>query len=222
MKRLPLVVLALVLGCRPPHAAEPAPTGVEGRVVAVLPFVDETGRSSFDGDEFGAILASELVKASGARAIRPAQLRAALGPGETLATVADAVRVARKLGADSILACAVTDYDPYDPPRIGVRAQLLRTEPRTLSAKEVDALLQSASWRRGPLLLTRDSARHAAAAFEEVVDARDVSTRRLATAYASRTAVRESELFAVQPRYLQFVSSRIIARAWESAEAHGS
>jgi len=130
--------------------------------------------------------------------------------------------VARRLGADSILACAVTDYDPYDPPRIGVRAQLLHTEPRTLSAKDVDALLQSASWRRGPLPLTRDAARHAAAAFEEVLDARDASTRRLAAAYASRAAVREWELFAVQSRYLQFVSSRIISRAWETADAHGS
>jgi len=222
VKRLPLAVLALALGCRPPQAAEPTPAGTQGVVVAVLPFADETGRSSFDGDEFGAILASELVKSSGTRAIRPAQLRAALGPGETLETVADAVRVARKLGADSILACAVTDYDPYDPPRIGVRAQLLRTEPRTLSAKDVDALLQSASWRRGPLPLTRDGARHAAAAFEEVIDARDASTRRQAAAYASRTSIRESELFAVQPRYLRFVSSRIIARVWESADAHGS
>jgi hypothetical protein len=223
MRRLAWVVLALAVGCRAPQP-EPATAPVSGeiRLVAILPFVDETGRSSFDGDEFGGILASEFVKASGVRAIRPAHLRAALGPGETISSVGDAIRVARKLGADTVLACAITDYDPYDPPRVGVHAQLLRTEPRALSTKDLDVLLQSASWRKGPLPMSRDAARHALAAFEEVYDARDSATRRLLAAYAQKSSIRESELLAIQPRYLQFVSSQIITRAWEIAHSHGS
>jgi len=221
VKRLPLLVLGLALGC---HASGPeaVPVHAESRLVAILPFFDETGRSSFDGEEFGSILASEFVKASGVRALRPSQLQAAMAPGEKIATVADAVRIARKLGADTVLACSITDYDPYDPPRISVHTQLLGTQPRSLSTKDLDLLLQSASWHQGPLPLTRDGARHALAAFEEVYDARDSATRRLVRAYAEKTAIRESELLAVQPRYLQFVSAQIILRIRETALSHGS
>ena len=222
MRHLPLLsAMILAVGCRGGAATADPPAG-EVHLVAILPFFDETGRSSYDGDEFGSILASEFVKVSGVRALRPSQLRAALDPGEKIETIGDAVRLARKLGADTVLACAITDYDPYDPPRVGIHAQLLRSEPRALSTKDLDLLLQSASWRKGPLPLSRDGARHALAAFEEVYDARDAGTRRLIQAYARKVSLRETELVAVQPRYMQFVSSQIITRAWELARFHGS
>jgi hypothetical protein len=219
MRRLPLLILTLALGCTSAPAEPPAP---EIRVVAILPFIDETGRAAFDADEFGAILASEFVKASGVRAIRPQHLRAGLEPGEKIAGVQDAIRAARRAGADTVLACAVTDYDPYDPPRISIHAQLLSVESRAMSTQAVDHLIQSASWRKGPLPMTRDAAGHALAAFEEVYDARDASTRTLLAAYAKRTSLRESDFLAIQPRYLQFVSSQIIHRAWELAPKHGT
>jgi hypothetical protein len=211
MKRFPLLVLALAAGCRP-TAPETAPMAPEAPVVAVLPVVDETGRSSFDGEEFANLLASEWVKSSGARVIRPARLKA--DPKAT--TIVDAAALARKAGADLVLACAVTDCDPYDPPRLGVRVQLLRTEPRSLSTKDLDVLLQSASWHKGPLAMTREGAGHAVKSFEEVYDARDAATRQLLATYAQKASTRESELTAVQPRWLQFVSNQILRRAYGS------
>ncbi|MBV8879407.1 MAG: hypothetical protein JO332_05565, partial [Planctomycetaceae bacterium] len=129
---------------------------------------------------------------------------------------ADAIRAARKLGADTVLACAVTDHDPYDPPRTGIHVQVLRTEPRSLSTRDLDLLLQSASWRKGPFALTRDGAGHALAAFEAVYDARDAATRALVAAYAQKTSTRETDFYAVQPRWLQFVSQQILRRAYGS------
>jgi hypothetical protein len=218
VKRTLIAALALVAGCQSP----PATPRHEIHLVAILPFFDETGTSSFDGEAFGSILASEFVKAAGVRAIRPAQIRAALNPGEKIHTMDDALRVARRLGADTILACAITDYDPYDPPRVAVHAQLLRADARGISADDLDRLLQSASWQRGPLPITRGNASHALAAFEEVYDARDRGTRKLLSSYAERASLRESEFLAIQPRYLEFVSSQIIFRAWELAHPHGS
>jgi len=211
MKRLPLLILALAAGCKA-AASEPTPMAGEARTVAILPFYDETGRSSFDGEDLGNILASELVKSSGVRVLRPSQLH---GDGK-IATVADAIRVARKSGADLVFACAVTDYDPYDPPRVAVRVQVLRTEPRALSTKDLDVLLQSASWRKGPLTVTRDGAAHALRAFEEVYDARDAATRQLVAAYGQKTATRDTEFYAVQSRWMQFVSSQLLRRAYGS------
>lgn len=211
MKRLPMLILALVTGCKT-TASEPTPMAGDVRTVAILPFFDETGRSSFDGDELGNILASELVKSSGVRVLRPSQLRA----GDKIATIADAVRVARRVGADLVIACAVTDYDPYDPPRVGIHLQVLRAEPRTLSTKDLDVLLQSASWKKGPLTMTRDGAGHALKAFEEVYDARDAATRQLVAAYGQKTSTRESDFYAVQSRWMQFVSNQILRRAYGS------
>ncbi len=219
MRRILIAALALASGCQ---STSPAHEKHDIRLVAILPSFNETGNSSFDGDVFGGILASEFVKASGVRAIRPAQIRAALNPGEKIRSIDDAIRVARRLGADTVLACAITDYDPYDPPRVAVHAQLLRAESRAMSADDVDRLLQSASWQRGPFAMSRDRAGHALVAFEEVYDARDGGTRKLLTSYAERTSLRESDLLAIQPRYLEFVSSRIIFRAWELAHPHGT
>jgi hypothetical protein len=220
VKRLLLAALILSAGCQSTTSTMPARQDI--RLVAILPFFDETGNPSFDGEAFGAILASEFVKASGVRAIRPAQIRAALKPGEKIRSIDDAIRIARLLGADTVLACAITDYDPYDPPRVAIHAQLLRAESRAMSADDVDRLLQSASWQRGPFPMSRSGAGHALAAFEEVYDARDRGTRKLLASYAERTSLRESDFLAIQPRYLEFVSNRIISRAFDLPHPHGT
>jgi hypothetical protein len=41
-----------------------------------------------------------------------------------IASPAHAVEVAQWVGADAILVFAITEYDPYDPPRVGITAQL--------------------------------------------------------------------------------------------------
>lgn len=194
MKRALLILLA---GCSAPPAPEPQ---AAIRVVAVLPFADQTGGAGFDGAEFANILASELVKV-GVRVIRPAQIG--------VATVEEAIQLGRKLRADAVLACAVTDYDPYDPPRIAVSAQFLRVAAGPMSGQDLDRMLQSGSWHRGPLTLSRN---HAVLLFEEVYDSRDRETRRAIHEYVEGRTDRERDVLAVQSLYLQFVSSRMISR----------
>ena len=220
MKRTALFVLALAAGCGPfPEEREESGTGELG-TVAVLPIVNRTGMA-FDGDEFANILASELVKAGGSRIIRPAQIRAAGDPGESIQTANDAIRLGRRVRARVVLACAITDYDPYDPPKVAIATQLLRVDAGPLSGQDLDRLLQSASWRRGPLSMSRDGAAHALAAFEDVYDAQDPETRRALKLYArgrDSAFAGEREFLAVQSRYLQFVSAQLIQRL----SAHGS
>src|SRR5258705_4491837 len=116
--------MVLLAGCLP-EEQQPDPEQPEIGVVAVLPFVNQTS-TAFDADEFANIMASEFVKLGGVRVIRPAQIRAACEAGETIRTADDAIRVGRCLRADAVLACAVTDYDPYDPPKVAISAQFLR------------------------------------------------------------------------------------------------
>jgi hypothetical protein len=225
--RAAALVLAWLAGCAAPPESEGDPlSGI--RVIAVLPFADQTGGASFDAEEFANILASELVKVGGVRVIRPAQIRAAFEAGEALHTADDAIRIGHRVRADAVLACAITDYDPYDPPKVAVSAQLLRVAAGPISNRDLDRLLQSASWRRGPLTMSRDRAGHAMAAFEEVYDAHDKQTRTALHAYAQgqigsdSAFLREREFLAVQSRYMKFVSSQLIYRALEMLSAHGS
>jgi hypothetical protein len=201
-------LLLLLAGCEPFETVQDDPLpGI--RVVAVLPFADQTGGSKFDADEFANILASELARAYNLRVIRPAQIRAA---GEELSTAADAVRIGRRVRADAVLACAITEYDPYDPPKVAVSAQVLRVAAGSLSGQDLDRILQSGSWRRGPLAMSRDGAAHAMAAFEEVYDSREKGTRHALRKYVQGRVETEWEVLAVQSRYLQFVSSQLISR----------
>jgi hypothetical protein len=220
MTRAAILTVLLLAGCEAfPEETDPQGIPALG-TVAVLPIVNRTG-VAFDGDEFANILASELVKAGGGRVIRPAQIRAAAEPGESMSTATDAVRAGRRVRATVVLACAITDYDPYDPPKVAIATQVLRVNAGPLSGQDLDRLLQSASWRRGPLSLSRDGAPHAVAAFEDVYDAHDPGTRRAIQLYArgrDSAFVGDREFLAVQSRYLQFVSAQVIQRL----SAHGS
>jgi hypothetical protein len=179
------------------------------RVVAVLPFADQTKGSTFDADEFADILASELARACGVRVIRPAQIRAM---GEEISTADDALRIGRRVRADAVFACAITEYDPYDPPKIAIAAQFLRVAAGPLSSQELDRVLQSGSWRRGPLTMSRSGAAHAMVAFEGIYDSREKGTRTALRQYVHGRVETEGEILAVQSRYLQFVSNQLISR----------
>ena len=187
--------------------------------VAVLPVLNQGGRPTFDPDDFGNILASELLKFPGFKVVRPAALR---GLGEPLPkSVEDAVRLGRRLKVDAVLVSMITDHDPYDPPRVAISVQFLRTGARTVASDGIDRLVQSSSWRKGPLEMTREKAGHWVAAFEGVYDAHEERIRREIAAYAaaqdaSDTAfLREREFLAVQDRYFQFVSNQTLYRLFE-------
>jgi hypothetical protein len=194
------ILLILLTGCAD-FEPEPEPSI---RVVAVLPFADQTGGGAFDADAFGDILASELASAGGVRVVR---IRAA-----DVATADDALRIGRRVKADAVLACAITEYDPYDPPKVAVAAQFLRVSAGSMSSRDLDRVLQSGSWRRGPLSMSRDQAAHAVIAFEAVYDSRARGTRLALRQYLQGRSETEGEVLAVQSRYLQFVSNQLINR----------
>ena len=207
-------LLLLLAGCTIGESDEPPANPI--RVIAVLPVADQTGGSTFDADEFANILASELARVWGVRVVRPAQIRTATE--SSILTFDDAIHIGRKVRADAVLACAITEYDPYDPPKVAIAVQVLRVEASPLSGRDLDRMLQSGSWRRGPLSMSTDRAGHAVTAFEEVYDSRDQATRQALRSYLRGRLENEREILAVQSRYLQFVSTQMASRVF----AHGS
>ncbi|HXG60809.1 MAG TPA: hypothetical protein VNO22_05525 [Planctomycetota bacterium] len=206
------VLLLAFAGCAGPAAPQPPrPEGERPTVVAVLAGSDAAIPA--DPAEFAQTLASELARAGGLRVLRPRP-----GEGTLPVTDADLLRKARAAGADAVIAAALVECDPYDPPRLGVRVQLFRTAPREVSGEEVDRLVRSASWRKGPVALSRAGAPHAAAAFEALYDAREEGVRAALREFARRRGGPDSafpgegEFLAVQSRYFEFVAHQVVRR----------
>lgn len=205
-------IVLLLVGCAAPEVSAPPPPEVR-RAPAVAVFASGDPAIPADPREFAHALASELARAGGFRVIRPGS-----GEGALPTTDEELLRKVRALGADAVIAAALVECDPYDPPRLGVRVQLFRSEAREVSGEEVDRLVRSASWRRGPVALSRAGAPHAAAAFEAVYDAREEGVRAALREFAGRRGGRDSafpgegEYLAVQSRYFEFVAHEVARR----------
>jgi hypothetical protein len=222
--RIATAALLLMGGCvfeSTKYKSYPPNPYAEINVVAVLPFINQTRESRLDTIEMANVLASELTKFEGFRVVRPLQFFPTAGgttsPGVP-SSAEEAIRWGRGAKADAVLVAAVTDYDPFEPPKIGISVQFLRVQGRSISAADIDRIVQSASWRRGPLALGRDKAPNWIDAFEVVYDAHEERIRKELIAYSQAQMdtdsafSREREFTAVQPRFLQFVSNQVLNR----------
>ena len=95
------------------------------QVVVVAPVLNLSNNTDWDPLKVTDILASELQTFPGIVVIPVNRTLAALAlRGLTgVETPQDAVDLAREFNADATLVAAITEYDPYDPPRVGLIMQ---------------------------------------------------------------------------------------------------
>ena len=119
------VGFALPLGCarRDDGAVRARPAPVT--VVAVAPVLNLSGSSEWDALKVTDILASELQSSPDIMVIPVNRVLAALAlrGRRTVETPQDAIDVADELGADATVVAAITEYQPYDPPIVGIVLQ---------------------------------------------------------------------------------------------------
>jgi hypothetical protein len=96
--------------------------------VAVAPALNFSGRLDFDRDVVADLMASELAQVDGFEVLPVSRVLAVLGqqPLPAVQSPAHAGQIAAALGADALLVFAITEYNPYEPPVIGITAQLYR------------------------------------------------------------------------------------------------
>jgi len=99
--------------------------------IAVAPAVNVSGSTNFDANRFADLMASELSHADRVSVIPVSRVLGALAVQgkDRVDSPAHALETAELVGADAILVFAVTEYDPYDPPSIGITAQLFGRNP---------------------------------------------------------------------------------------------
>ena len=135
---LPKVALLLCagmpVGCFSEQRAQPvfiANPDLGSMTIAVAPALNQSGSADFDPSRFADLMASELSYADGISVIPVSRVLAVLAAHEVdhVKSPAHALELLGWLGADAVLVFAVTEYDPYDPPNIGITAQLYGARP---------------------------------------------------------------------------------------------
>lgn len=126
--------IAPLPGCSRPRRAQPlsiANPFLGTATVAVAPAVNVSGSTDFDPNRFADQMASELGFADRITVIPVSRVLGAMAVQgkDQVTSRGQALELAELVGADAIMVFAVTEYDAFDPPRIGITAQLFGAMP---------------------------------------------------------------------------------------------
>jgi hypothetical protein len=126
-----LMAVGLAIG----GCLEPAPTSLPAPseaalTIAVAPALNHSGSSDLDAVQVADLFASELQSVRGVNVMGPNRVLAAMHTLgiDRIQSAEQATQIARALGAQRIAVVAITEYDPYDPPVVGMAAQLYDAE----------------------------------------------------------------------------------------------
>ena len=168
------------LGCAAlPRRAAPPPPALPPITIAVAPARNLSGSRDFEPLRVADLMASELTQLPGVRVLGVNRVLAVLARDNVsqITSPAHAVQVAERLGADAIIVFAITEYDPYDPPIVGIAAELFAARDGIAKhdRNEPDGLTQRLSPPPGPLdLIPRGESQHVFNAADRSV-AKDVA-----------------------------------------------
>lgn len=128
------ICAAATCGCSSQKRIEPltiANPFMGQATIAVAPAVNVSGSVDFDPNRFADQMASELGFADRVTVIPVSRVLGAMAVAgrDQVSSPQQAMEIAELVGADAILVFAVTEYDPFDPPRIGITAQLYGATP---------------------------------------------------------------------------------------------
>ncbi len=127
-----LGLLLVVCGaCAPDHEVAEPPLAPPPSVVAVAPVINLSNRDDWDPIRVTDFLTMELQARPEFIVVPTARVLAALTVlgRDTIRTPDDVRALGRELGADLVMVGAVTEFDPYDPPRVAWTLQMYLVHP---------------------------------------------------------------------------------------------
>lgn len=151
-----VVLLTGMVGCSQMRVDDtPEAKAAPAKVYVLAPVLNLSGSNDFDALRVTDLIASECLSFEGL-SIVPVNLTLAelarVGK-PSVETPEDAVQLARTFGADGTLVVAITEYDPYDPPVIGMILQVYEAD-RVSSTARFDPLTASRSSQSPELALS--------------------------------------------------------------------
>lgn len=136
MRRWTLRVFAILSasaqgGCAQQHTQTIPPPAPPPRVVVVAPVLNLSDRSDWDPAKVTDMVASAFQSMPGVAVVPVNRVMSLLaGRGQhSVETPDDALALAQEFGAQATVVAAVTEFDPYNPPRIGLVMQCYTLAP---------------------------------------------------------------------------------------------
>lgn len=186
----------------------PFPATVSGKDLAAT-------NQGWNGVGLAEMFSSELVRFPGFEVIRPEQvLSAAQEERLPLSGPEQFLKLAKKLGAHVVAVGAITEFQPYYPPRAVMALAVYHFSP---SVKERD--LVSLEQQGRPFPFYREDPRKPGWSTERMYDASERATRETLKAYSlfrfdTKDRAAQDETFLYEPEsYLRFVMNQTI-REW--------
>lgn len=222
LRLIPLLLMCLLVssGCSP----KKPPYGRESRIViagkpqvwAVAPVINLSGKRQVDPILQADLLYQQLQAVQGLTVIpvdRTIQAMAALQIAE-ISSIEEALALCEALGVDGLIVTTITQYDPYNPPKIGAAMQLFRTGRAEAIAVDVNAIARAAADTAAPV----SSSPLATGPMVQVVgmyDAANGSVRQAVLDYARGRndptgPLGEKEYFVSADRYAGFVYRQLL------------
>lgn len=120
---------------------------ISARVVVVAPALNLSNDSSIDALKLTDVVAAELTSVGGVAVIPVNRVLARLlqQGRSVIDTPEDALALARDFGAEATVVAAITHYDAYDPPKLGVILQWYGDRPRRMDGLDPVAASRLAS-----------------------------------------------------------------------------
>lgn len=185
--------------------------------IAVAPALNFSGSADFDRNAVADVMASELGYVEGITVVPVSRVLALLarqGRAE-VESPGHALEIREQLGADAVLVFAITEYDPYDPPIIGLTAQLYGRTPWGGPEGGLDPMLVARQASPAAAEATDDSSPGLIAQAQRTFDASHDYVVQQVKRFAKRRGTRNGpygwKLYLVsQTDYLRFCCSTVL------------
>jgi hypothetical protein len=236
------VIIGLIMpaGCTIQHGSttvEPDPEPAQ--VVVVAPVLNLSNSTDWDPLRVTDVLASEFQSFPDIVVIPVNRTLAALAlrGQSTVETPQDALELAREFQADAIVVAAITEYDPYDPPRVGIvmqwydtgrRQAVTRLDPVAASRQAADLVPAGSVGDAAlvtPTLQIQQVYNAAENAVQNDIRAFAASRSGYKTAYGAQIHTKSQELFvryccwaSIRTMLLERTSSRTAPEAAEATQ----
>jgi len=133
-------------GCASQDRVDPARVALPPTTVVVCPVINLSNSRDWDPLKVSDLLASEMTLAGNVNVIPLNRVMAALAEmGKSrIESPDDALELAREFDADAAIVMALTEYQPYDPPTVGLTLQWYAA-PRSVVHSSLDPVEASRS-----------------------------------------------------------------------------
>ena len=217
-----ILLIGLTLtGCGTNKKEMPIP--LQPRALAVVPFLNQSGSEHIDimavTDEFY----TELQQVENFKVVpvdRVLSEMSKLDKNLNLRGPEDALTLAQNLGVEAVIVGAITRYDPYFPPKLGIIVQIYARDDKNLKTSANHVNPGNIARSPKPFRLTPAKPYQARAAVTRIFDADQNTVVEKIKAYAANRGGKDRptswKTYTTRRNYIRFVSYEIIRELLEN------